>query len=518
MTWLRKSWAWLLLAALLALAVFGLMQWFAKDEAPRFKTVKIEKGSITASVSASGTLSPVVSVQVGSQVSGQLKEVLVDFNSEVRQGQLIARLDPETFEYRVRQAQADLEAAGSLVMTQQANIAAQQAEVSKAEVNRAEAGRDLERKQQLVEKGFIAAAERDKAQAAYNVLVEQVKTAQAQAGVAAANARNAEAVVKQRQAALAQARIDLGRTEIKAPVSGVVIKRSVERGQTVAASLQAPELFIIAENLADMQVDAAIDESEIGRVRTGQKATFTVDAFPGRSFEGEVKQIRKAARTESNVVTYTVVISASNPNRELLPGMTANVRVVTESREDILKVANAALRYRPGGARPEAADAQSGGPSARSGAQMRAMRERLETELALSAEQKARLDTIFTGMAEKAITARTAAEGERQKIMGRNRSEMRAQITELLTPEQKVKYQQILAETDDRRGGVRGRIYTLDENGEPKVLQVRFGLTDGTTTEVMSPEVKEGMEVIVGSALQQQNRPGRPQANMPRMF
>ncbi|MGE5623089.1 MAG: HlyD family secretion protein [Bacillota bacterium] len=280
MKFIRKWWVWLLVVTVVALGGLGVRLGSQKNAAPEYRTAKIEKGSITAAVSASGTLNPVVAVQVGSQVSGQLKEILADFNSEVKQGQLIARIDPETFEYKVRQAQADVDAARSQVLTQQANIAAQRAEVTRAEVNLADAKRDLERKQQLVEKGFIAAAERDKAQATFNALSEQVNTARAQAAVAVANARNAEAVVKQREAALAQAKIDLERTAIKAPVNGVVIKRSVERGQTVAASLQAPELFIIAENLTDMQVDAAIDEAEIGRVHPGQKATFTVDAFP----------------------------------------------------------------------------------------------------------------------------------------------------------------------------------------------------------------------------------------------
>jgi HlyD family secretion protein len=507
---------------LLALGGFGVQAWMKRNAAPEFKTVKVEKGTITASVSATGILSPVVQVQIGSQVSGQLKEILADFNSEVKQGQLIARLDPETFEYRVRQAEADVEAARSLVLTQQANIAVQKAEIAKAEVNLAEAKRNLDRKQMLVDKNFIAAAERDTALASYHALAEQLNTAKAQAQVVEANATNARAVVRQREAALAQAKIDLSRTEIKAPVNGIVIKRSVERGQTVAASLQAPELFIIAENLEDMQVDAAIDESEIGRVQVGQKASFTVDAFPGRSFEGTVKQIRKAAVNTSNVITYTVVISAANPGKELLPGMTANVRVVTDRREDVLKVVNAALRYRPPGverqtaAAPAAPSASANGGGA--GGQMRGMRERLEKELQLDETQKAKLDTIFRGLRDKMMGLRDMPEAERQKAAERNRADIRAQISEILTPEQKKKYEEIAAEGDARRsGGTRGRIYTLDEKGQPKVLNVRFGLTDGTSTEVISPEVSEGMEIIVGSAQPaQQNRPRPPSG--PRMF
>lgn len=517
-----SKWSAVLVVALLALAGTGYYLWQQKNAGPAYKTSKIEKGSITASVSASGTLSPVVSVQVGSQISGQLKDVLVDFNSEVKQGELIARIDPETYETRVRQAQADVDAARAQVMTQEANIAAQRATVAKAEVDLAEARRDLDRKQQLVDKGFISGAERDKAQATYNAAVEQVNTAKAQAAVAAANARNAAAVVKQREAALAQAQIDLKRTEIRAPVNGVVIKRSVERGQTVAASLQAPELFIIAENLTDMQVDASIDESEIGRIHIGQKASFTVDAFPGRGFEGTVKQIRKAAQNVSNVVTYTVVITAANPNKELLPGMTANVRIVTDTRHDILKVANAALRYRPAGASAAprtAAEPAATGPANGGGNQLRALRERLEKELQLDDTQKSKLDTIYAGMREKYMALRDAPEGDRQKAAERNRSEMRAQIMEMLTPEQQKKYEAIIAETTDRRsGGARGRLYTLDGQGQVKAIEVRLGLTDGTSTEVASPDLKEGMEIITGTVQPQGDAAKARAPAGPRLF
>jgi HlyD family secretion protein len=522
----RKWWAWLAAVAVLVAAGVVYWTWQQKNAGPEYKTSKIEKGAITASVSASGTLSPVVQVQIGSQVSGQLKDVLVDFNSEVKQGELIARIDPQTFETRVEQAQADVDAAKAQVMTQHANIAAQRAALAKAEVDLAEAKRDLDRKQQLVDKGYISGAERDKALATFNSATEQVNTARAQSNVAAAGLRNAEATVKQREAALAQAKIDLGRTEIRSTVNGVVIKRSVERGQTVAASLQAPELFVIAENLTDMQVDASIDESEIGRIRIGQKSTFSVDAFPGRTYEGTVKQIRKAAQNVSNVVTYTVVISAANPSRELLPGMTANVRIVTDSRSDVLKVANAALRFRPAGASNDkpaaspqdtpATNGQQGG----AGGQLKAMRERLEKELQLDDSQKTKLDAIFAGMREKFTAMRDSPDGDRQKLAERNRGEMRAQIMEMLNPEQKKKYEQIIAESGDRRtGNARGRIYVLDEKKQPKAVEVRLGLTDGTTTEVISPDVKEGMDVVTGTvqAQQQESSRQRPPTG-PRMF
>lgn len=340
---------WLGLAVLVVLIGAGAWYWFGikKPDAPQYRTATLEKGRLIASVSATGTVVPVVSVQVGSQVSGQLKEVLVDFNSQVTKNQLIARIDPESFEYRVRQAQADLDAARAQVTTQQANIAAQRAAVSQVEVTLADARRDLDRKQQLLDKKFLSPAEVDKARATVNSLVEQQKSAVAQVDVARANAGNAAAMVKQREAVLSQARVDLERTAIRSPVTGIVIKRSVDKGQTVAASLQAPELFVIAENLADMRVDTAIDESEIGKIKIGQRATFTVDAFAGKTFEGAVRQVRKAAQVVSNVVTYLVEVSAPNPELQLLPGMTANVRIVTDTFEDVLKVPNAAIRFRP---------------------------------------------------------------------------------------------------------------------------------------------------------------------------
>ena len=340
---------WIAVTVLVVLIGAGAWYWFGikKSDAPQYRISKVEKGRLVASVSATGTLVPVVSVQVGSQVSGQLKEVLVDFNSQVSKNQLIARIDPESFEYRVRQAQADLDAARAQVTTQQANVAAQRAAVSQVEVTLADARRDLDRKQQLLDKKFLSPAEVDKARATVNALVEQQKSAVAQVDVARANAGNAAAMVKQREAVLSQARVDLERTAIRSPVTGIVIKRSVDKGQTVAASLQAPELFVIAENLADMRVDTAIDESEIGKIKIGQRATFTVDAFAGKTFEGAVRQVRKSAQVVSNVVTYLVEVSAPNPELQLLPGMTANVRVVTDTFEDVLKVPNAAIRFRP---------------------------------------------------------------------------------------------------------------------------------------------------------------------------
>lgn len=511
---LRGKWWWLVVVAVVgAGGWFGWKQLGGKDEAQKFRSAKVEKGPLIATVAATGILNPVVSVSVGSQVSGQIKELFVDFNSEVKKGQLIARIDPEQIEYRMRQAQADLDASRASVGTQQANVAVQRAEVARADANLVEARRDLERKKSLVEKNFIASSEAEKADALYKAQVAGLDSARAQLGVAEANSRNSLAVVKQREAQLAQAKIDLERTAIRSPVNGIVVKRSIEPGQTVAASLQAPELFVIAQNLADMQVDSAIDESDVGRVRVGQSTTFTVDSFPGRTFTGTVKQVRKAAQTVSNVVTYTVVITAANPDLTLLPGMTASVRITTDRRDSVLKVANSALRFRPPGLSEDApapgtgaapASTPGSAPVAAAGGgggrgHLSAQRERLVSELKLDADQQSKLDAIFAGMRDKFMALRDMPEAERTKAAERNRAEIREKITAMLREDQRKRYIEIVAETVGR-APTRGRVWIAGADGKPQLVQVRLGLTDGTATELLGGDLTDGQEVLVGLA------------------
>ncbi len=482
--------------------------WGARNSAPDYRFGKVERGAITAAVSATGTVNPVTVVQVGSQVSGQLKEVYVDFNSTVKKGQVIARIDPDSFTLRVNQAMADVEAARATVLTQRANVAALQAEVSRAKVNLADAEREFQRNRMLFEKNFVSAAALDKAQFVYQTAQEQVKVAQAQLAVGESQVRNVEALVRQRDAQLSQAKVDLERTTIRAPVDGIVIKKSVEPGQTVAASLQAPELFVIAQDLRQMQVDTSIDESEVGRIREGQPATFTVDSFPGRTFRGTVGQVRKAALVVQNVVTYTAVVATSNPNLELFPGMTANVRVVVDTRENALKVPNAALRFRPvgaaespdaGGARAPALeeDSKKGGGGQQAG---QAQRERLTKELNLSAEQQAKLEAILNETRDKIRALDSEDKGARRKQSERLRSESRGRIAEMLNPEQRKRYEEMTA---SRAGGGRsvtsGRVWVVDDRGKPKSVSLRVGLADGTHSEVIGGTLQEGAQVIVGT-------------------
>ncbi len=337
----------ILSAALVVLVALGLGWWRERPAPELYKTAVIEQGSLLATVSATGILNPVRQVQISSQISGQIKEVLVDFNSPVKEGQLMARLDPETYQHKVRQATADLEAARAAALTSQANINQVLAQAAKVHIDLQEAQRDWERKKELVSRQFITASEAEKSWALVRSQTEALKAAHALIEVAKAQSQSAQAVVRQREAVWNQAQVDVRRTEIRAPIDGIIIKRAVEVGQTVAASLQAPELFVIARNLHDMQVDVSIDEADISRIREGQKASFTIDAFPGRTLTGQVTQVRQAAINVQNVTTYTVVVAFSNPTGpQLLPGMTANVRIVTEERDKVLKLPNAALRVR----------------------------------------------------------------------------------------------------------------------------------------------------------------------------
>ncbi len=340
------------LLALLLLAAIGWglwtwQPWRTPSNQPQYRLGALERGPLSAAVSASGTLNALVTVQVGSQVSGQVRELLADFNSEVKRGQIIARLDPETFETRVDQAEADLAAARGAAEVARGTLTTREAELTKAELALADAQRNLARKQRLVDQGFLSVAELDGARFANDSAVEQARLARAGVAVAQAQIAAAQAQVAQRQAALRQARAELGHTVIRSPVDGVVISRNVDVGQTVAASLQAPVLFSIAKDLRRMEINVAVDEADVGRVRAGQKMRFTVDAFPGQRFTGQVTQIRKAAQVNNNVVTYSVMATVDNPELKLLPGMTANARILTEERDSVLKLPNEALRFRP---------------------------------------------------------------------------------------------------------------------------------------------------------------------------
>lgn len=501
----------------LALAAWGAWSAFgAGARPPEFRLAKVERGNITSVVSASGTLNAVVTVQVGSQISGQIKELAADYNSVVKKGQRLARIDPETYALKVRQAEADLEAARTALLQKQSDAAAQRSQVLRAKISYDDAKRDLDRKESLVAKNFISPAELDKARFLEQGSAEAVRTAEAQTRSADAQVANAAAVVKQREAALASARNDLDKTEITAPVDGTVISRAVEAGQTVAASLNTPTLFTIAQDLRDMQVEVAIDESDIGKVRLDQRVSFTVDAFPGRTFEGRVKQIRKAAQSVQNVVTYTVVVATANPTLALVPGMTANVRIVADSRDNVLKVPNAALRWRPAGSaapKDETAAPAGPGPGA-GGGDGQARRARLVADLALDASQEARLDEIFAELPRRMADLRDLPEGDRRQRGERIRADVRQKINAMLNAEQQKRYAEIVAAETGRALSGSGRVYTLLE-GKPHEVALRTGLTDGNATEVAGGDLKEGETVVVGTVASAAPRPAGGAPRLP---
>lgn len=492
----------------LVLAAAGGYVWWKEPfkTPPAYRLAKVERGAITAVVAATGTLNPVVSVQVGSQVSGQVKDLFVDYNSPVKKGQLIARIDPQSFTLRVNQAMADLDAARATALTQRSNVTALQAQVARAKVLLSDAEREYSRNQMLYEKNFVSGAVRDKALATLEAAREQLKAEQAQVAVGQSQVRNAEAIVKQREAQLSQARVDLDRTDIRAPVDGIVVKKSVEPGQTVAASLQAPELFVIAQDLRQMQVDASIDESEVGRIRLDQEATFNVDAFPGRTFRGTVAQVRKAAQVVQNVVTYIAVIRTSNPDLSLFPGMTANVRIIVDTRANVLKVPNAALRFRPAGAGDVSGTPDTDAGPGASGEEKgkgrggQALVERLTKELKLTAEQRAKVESIMNDSRIKLGEVSIEDKAKRRRAMEILRADARTRITEVLTPEQRTRYEAMTGTGRARTGSVTGgRVWVPDPaSDQPKAVLVRLGLTDGSHTELVSGELKEGTEVIVG--------------------
>jgi HlyD family secretion protein len=301
-------------------------------DVPRYRTEKVTRGDLVASVTATGTVNPVKTVQVGTYVSGPIQALDVDFNSPVRKGQRVAKIDPRPFALRVQQAEAEL-----------ANA---HAALTKARADLAYKTSNLARNRQLKAQGIVAAD-------AVDVLASGVDQARAEVALA-------EAQTQQADAKLEEARVNLGYTDIVSPVDGVVVSRAVDVGQTVAASFQTPTLFVIAEDLTKMQVNANVSEADIGEVRAGQIATFSVDAYPERKFQGTVSQVRNSPLNVQNVITYDVVIDAANADLALRPGMTANVDVVVGRRDGVLRVPTAALRFRPQAGEGEAVAAPAG--------------------------------------------------------------------------------------------------------------------------------------------------------------
>lgn len=361
----RKRWI-VAAAAGLGLLVTAGAGWrmFAKPAAPTYSEVTLKKGTVAQTIHATGKVQAVTTVQVGSQVSGTVSELHADFNDKVKAGQLVARLDPSQLEAQLSQvkaallsSQANERGAKSGVDVADASVRAAQANVDRAQSVVDDAQKTSDRAQALLKEGAIPRQDVDKASAALvqaqsskQQAVAQLQQSMAQAVSAKAQWDQAKSGVSQSQSALEVAEVNLQRTFIKSPIDGVVISRSVDVGQTVAASLQAPVLFLIANDLTKMQVLADVDEADVGGLVKGSKVTFTVDAFPNDTFEGRISQVRLAPQTVQNVTTYTAVVDVNNPESKLKPGMTANITATIAQKDDVLLVPNAALRFRPDGA------------------------------------------------------------------------------------------------------------------------------------------------------------------------
>lgn len=348
----------LLLAGIAVLTAFKL----ESKKAPQYFTEKVQQGDIADVVQATGTINAVTTVQVGSQVSGTIQSLAADFNSHVKKDQVIAQIDPSLFKGALLQAKADLADA-------QANLVAAKANLEKAKAAEAQAKLDFDRYSALAKDGVVPAQQLDTAKATY-------QTDEAATGAAQAQVTQAVAQVQQKSAAVTVAQTNLDHTIIRSPIDGTVVARNVDVGQTVAASLQAPTLFTIAQDLTKMQVYVSTDESDVGAIQAGQEVNFKVDAFPTQTFRGKVSAVRLNATTVQNVVTYTTVVDFANPEMKLFPGMTAYVNIPVATANDVLKVPNGALRYKPdlnateiSALLQKAGIADNGGRGSRKGAQ-----------------------------------------------------------------------------------------------------------------------------------------------------
>jgi HlyD family secretion protein len=485
------------LAAVSAIIIFAAAFWGKKADASDFLTAKAERGTVEVTVSATGTVQAVTTVQVGSQASGTVSWLGADFNSTVKKGQVIAQLDPSVFQAQVEQARANLEQAraglgqsrAGVTDAQAKMIAAksttqnQQAGVSSAEANLAvlkaqlDDARSLLDQQESLAKGGLV-SQRDlissqtnykAAEARYNQARAQLSQAvvnekssagagqaQAEAQVlqAQAQVQNAAAQIKQAEAALRLAEENLAHTTIRSPIDGIVVSRDVEVGQTVAASMQAPTLFTIANDLTKMQVLASIDEADVGQIHEGIKANFAVDAFPGQTFSGQVSQVRLNAQALQNVVTYTAVIEVENPEQKLRPGMTANITFPVERRENVLTVPNAALRFKPN------------------------LSEKEQEEL--RAEMQARREERREQRAEQG----RAEQGGEQGARGQGRRNQAAAG------------QENAGDNTNQRPQGQMVWVLVGKKLEPRF--VRAGLTNGRVTEVAAGNLEEGATVVTG--------------------
>ena len=452
------------LAMLSAVIIFAAAFWGKKAAASDYITTKAERGSVEVTVSATGTLQAVTTVQVGSQASGAVAWLGADFNSQVKRGQVIARLDSTTFDAQIESARASVASAEAAVQGATTEIANQVANVQAAKANQQVASVQSDDARSVADryqglKNVLPSRDIESAQAQASVAVSRVAQATAQVAQAEATHQSSYAKLAQAKAQLAQAKAqleqaqaNLNHTIITSPIDGVVVSRDVDVGQTVAASLQAPTLFTIANDLTKMQVLASVDEADVGQIHQAIKANFSVDAFPGETFSGQVSQVRLNAQAAQNVVTYTAVIEVSNPALKLRPGMTANITFPVEQRENVLTVPNAALRFKP-----DLSEAEQN--------EMRAQ---------MQAQRQQRTDR-----------ANGQQQADQQSVQGvRDRSESGAS-------------QETTADNATQRP--QGQtIWVLIEGKKLEPRFIRAGLTNGRVTEIVTGNLQEGETIVTG--------------------
>ncbi len=449
----RRRYLWSI--ALIVVLAGALLAWRGRKQPVVYSTVAVDRGDIVDLVGATGLLQAVITVQVGSQVSGTIKELHADFNSNVKKGQVIALLEQSSFIARVNQSKA--------------NLASSRANVERSQAAIADAKQKYDRSLELAKQNLVPQSDLESAKATYDGAV-----AQHQADLAS---------VKQAEAALNQAQVDLDHTVITAPVDGVVLARNVDVGQTVAASFQAPVLFVIANDLSQMQVNASIDEADIGRVRAGQDVTFSVDAYPEQTFRGRVDQVRLQPVTTQNVVTYNTIITVDNAQLRLMPGMTATVSVIVRNRPNAVRVANAALRFRPEGY-PERRAGGQGGPGT-AGAPAAGAPATAGGPVGVGSRPGG--PGGFVGAA-----AADARGNWRGRMQGGSGADPRGA----------------------GGGGPRpGLVFVLGPDGQPKASPVKLGISDGRYTEIVDG-LSEGAQVVTG--VEEGGGGGRaPQAGSP---
>ena len=478
----------------LAAAIAGgiwLFQGELQDPPPGWRLAEVERGTVEQVVSATGRVDPVMTVDISSQVSGQIAEVLVNFNSKVATEQVLARIDPAAFEVRVEVARADLAYAQANVAMQKAVLDELRAERSGAMAALGELEKDLKRQRILFQRKVVsesvvgsALAQRDQAHARLESIAARLVRQQAQV-------LSAKAQVDSRSGSLRERELDLSYTVILSPVDGVVINRDVDVGQTVAASLQAPVLFTLAKDLRDVQIEVSVDEADIGRAIIDQQVRFTVDAYPDRRFSGNVSQIRKAPQIDSGVVTYRVMVATRNDDEALLPGMTATVEIIVGRRENVLRVPNSALRFKP------KSPSKASGSPAKNGHQRAVARiEKLATALELSDEQRSAVAAVFRKMGEaiRALRESGMEEPARKNAKTQLRHQAFNRIETLLNESQRIRYREMRAES----AGAHQRRGTLWRPKGPTSVSVEIGLSDDTYSEITSHELSAGDAVITG--------------------